>query len=400
MNKKDYLAKRNTLLEEAQNLLNENKVEEYEVKSTEITALDEQFENYAKAQANINALKDITVPEDVKVDAKISATGEETPVDAYGTVEYRKAFMDFCKTGKVDKRLTNLDELTTVSEAAAVIPTTIMAEIIRKMESYGTLFDRVRKLNVPGGLNIPILSLKPVATWISEATPSDRKKVTVNTSVSFTYFGLECKIATSLLAETVTLASFETTIVELGAEAIVKALEISIVKGPGGTQMLGVTVDPRVVVGQHITLTAAEFDDWGAWKKKVFAKIPLGYRAGGSFIMAAGTFEGYIDGMQDANGQPIGRMNYGIADAPQERFGGRQVILVEDDVVTPYDTAAVTDVVAIFMNPKDYVINSNLQMKVYRWLDQDKNEWVDKVIVIVDGKLADTNGVLLIKKGA
>ena len=163
--------------------------------------------------------------------------------------------------------------------------------------------------------------------------------------------------------------------------------------------MLGVTVDTRVAAGQKITLTADEITDWGAWKKKVFAKIPLAYKAGGIFVMGSGTFDGYIDGMQDANGQPIGRVNYGIADAPQYRFGGKEVLEVEEDVIASYDTANSADVIAVFMNPGDYAINSNMQMTMYRWFDHDNNQWVDKAILINDGKLLDAAGVLIIKKG-
>ncbi|MCI1113975.1 phage major capsid protein, partial [Stenotrophomonas maltophilia] len=94
----------------------------------------------------------------------------------------------------------------------------------------------------------------------------------------------------------------------------------------------------------------AAFKDWSEWKKKVFAKMPLAYKAGAVFLMASGTFEGYVDGMVDANGQPIGRVNYGIATGPQERFGGKDVILVEDDVIANYDDAATGDVVAVFCN--------------------------------------------------
>ena len=116
--------------------------------------------------------------------------------------------------------------------------------------------------------------------------------------------------------------------------------------------------------------------------------------------MAAGTFEGYIDGMVDANGQPIGRVNQGITGAPQERFNGREVLLVEDDIVAPYDSASTGDVVAVFCKLSDYCINSNMQMAVYRWMDHDNNQWVDKAILINDGKLLDPNGVMIIKKGA
>ena len=324
---------------------------------------------------------------------------QRADVDPYDTPEYRKAFMTFCKTGVMPTEM-RLDAYTSTTEAAAVIPTTVMSEIVKEMKSYGQIFNRARKMNVKGGVNFPILSLKPTATWITEAAVSDRKQINASTSVSFTYFGLECKVAVSLLAEAVTIPEFESQIIPLVSEAMVKAAEIAMVSGNGTTQPLGITIDSRVPVAQVITLTPAEFSDWGAWKKKVFGKIPLSYRAGGSFIMAAGTFEGYIDGMQDANGQPMARVNYGITDAPQDRFGGREIILVEDDVVKPYDTASTGDVVAIYCKLSDYGVNSNMQMTMYRWLDHDTNQWVDKAIMILDGKLIDAYGVVIVKKGA
>jgi len=321
-------------------------------------------------------------------------------VDKFDTMEYRKAFMDFCRTGKPVGAEYRLNAFTDTTEAAAMIPTTIMNEIIKEMKVHGQLYNRVRKSNIAGGVRVPILSLKPTASRITEAAPSDRKKLTANTYVSFSYLGLECKIATSLLVSTVSVPMFEAQIVPLITEAMVKQMEIEVVKGNGTTEMLGVTVDSRVAVGQSITLSSAEFAQYDAWKKKVFAKIPLAYRSGSVFLMGAGTFDGYIDGMVDANGQPIGRINYGIVNAPEYRFGGREVIEVEEDVIASYDSAGVGDVVAIVLNPDDYCINSNMQMSMYRWLDHDTNQWVDKAILINDGKLLDAAGVLLIKKGA
>jgi HK97 family phage major capsid protein len=308
--------------------------------------------------------------------------------------------MNYCKDGEAIPAEYRSDTFIGVADAAAVIPTTIMNEIIKEMKVYGQIFSRVRKTNITAGVQVPILSLKPVATRITESTVSERKKVTANTYVSFSYYGLECKIATSLLASTVTLPAFEAEMVPLITEAMVKQQEIEIFKGTGSGEMLGITIDTRVPAEQKITLSSADMTDWGAWKKEVFAKIPLAYRAGGVFVMGAGTFEGYVDGMQDANGQPIGRTNYGIADAPQYRFGGKEVVEVEEDVIDSYDNADVGDVIAVYVKLSDYVINSNMQMAMYRWLDHDTNQWVDKAILINDGKLLDTAGILIIKKGA
>jgi HK97 family phage major capsid protein len=321
-------------------------------------------------------------------------------VDKFSTYEYRNAFRDYCLTGRMSPEIKNANVTTTTGDAAAVIPSTILQEVIKKVQSYGQLFAGVRKLSVKGGVAIPIASLKPTATWIGETTPSDRQKADLSKTLSFSYYGLECKISTSLLTDTVTLDMFESILVDLIGEAMTKALDIAIVSGAGTASPLGITKDTRIPSTQIVTLTSAEFAAWESWKKKVFAKMPLSYKGGASFIMASGTFEGYIDGMTDANGQPVGRVNYGITEGPQERFGGKPVIQVEDDVISPYDDAAVGDVVAIYCNLNNYGINSNMQLQMFRYLDQDKNEYVDKAILIADGKLIDPNGVVIIKKGA
>ena len=412
MTRKEYEAQRKVLIDSAQELLNKGDLGGSKEKQAEVMALDDAFELIGKEQANLNALTNniqaVQAPlinmsgiSDMVID-KIERPLIEAPIfeDKYASIEYRRAYMENVLRGTPIPAKFNIDTFTTITEAAALIPTTILEEIIREIKTYGQLYSRVRKLNVKGGVNVPILSLIPTATWITEAVPSSRQNVEMNTSVSFLYYGLECKIATSLLANETTLPSFEGAMVTLIAEAMLKAIDTSIIKGVGTSSPLGVTLDPRVVAGQKITITSGDFATWDAWKKQVFAKIPLSYRAGGSFIMAAGTFEGYIDGMVDANGQPIGRTNYGIAEGSQERFGGKEVILVEDDIVADYDTAGVGDVVGIYMRLSDYAFNSNMQMATYRWLDQDLNQYVNKAILIADGKLLDAKGVLIIKKGA
>ena len=405
LTKEVYIEKRNNLLAEAEEMLNNDDVEGYEAKENEIKELDEKFEKVAKAQANMNALKDKEPKKNnFIVDDEINNKGDEDlkNEDKFASVEYRKAFMNFAKTGKIDEipeKFQNVDEVTTTTDAGAVIPTTIMEEVIDKMEEYGQIFSRVRKTNIKGGVQVPVNSLKPTATWIDETTTSDRQKLDMSDKITFTYFGLECRISVSLLADVTTLSIFENTLTELIVEAMVKAMDKAIISGSGSGAPLGITKDTRVPAENELELNENEIVEWSTWKKKIFAKIPLAYRAGGSFIMAAGTFEGYVDGMTDTNGQPIGRVNYGIANGPQERFGGRGVILVEDDVVAPFDSATAGDVIAVFCKLSDYAINSNMQMTMYRWTDHDNNEKVDKALLVADGKILDPNGVIIVQKG-
>lgn len=320
-------------------------------------------------------------------------------VDPYDTVEYRKAFMEYvCRNVPIPAEL-RADAVTTTADAGAVIPTTILNEIIQNLESYGNVYAAVRKLNVQGGVAIPILSLKPEATWIGETTPSESKKLQASQTVTFSYFGVECKIAQTLLVNVTTLDMFQKLFVPLATEAIVKAVEIAIFKGNGTTQPLGVLNDKRVPEGNVITITPEEMATWGGWHKAVKAKMKKAYR-NGTFFMNQATFDGYIDGMVDENGQPVGRTNYGINGEETYRFMGKAVEPVEDECISAYDDAAEGDVIAVFMKPTDYAINSNLQMTTVKWVDHDTNEVKNKCILICDGKLVDANGVLIIKKGA
>lgn len=340
--------------------------------------------------------------------ATFAAKEERREEDPWNTVEYRKAFMEFAKTGKVTPELRSGDQPTDafagVTDLAAVIPTTILNEVIQELKVRGQVFNRVRKLSVKGGVQVPILSLKPEAKWVGEGSGA-RQKVEAKDSVTFSYHGLEVKVATSLLADTVTLDSFESTLRDLIVEAMVEALDKAIISGDGNSKPLGITKDTRVPSDNIVTLSPSEIGSWAAWKKKVFAKMPLAYKAGAAFYMASGTFESYIDGMVDQNGQPVGRVNYGIANGPQERFGGKEVILVEDDVIAPYDDAngpddsEPGDVIAIYANLNNYAINSNMQLALFRYFDHDTNQWVDKAIMIADGKLLDPNGVVIVRKG-
>ena len=322
--------------------------------------------------------------------------------DVYATEEYRKAFMNFVKRGTPIPEEFRQDAVTTTTDASAVIPTTILNEIIEQKSVYGNLFDEVRHLNIQGGVQIPILSLKPTATWITANTgtkESDLQKIEANTSVSFSYYGLECKVAQTLLSATVSLAAFESQFARLSAEAMRKALDIAIMNGDGSGEPLGITNDIRVPNANKITLSPTDIASWTQWKKKVFAKMAKAYR-NGKFYMSQATFDGYIDGMVDENGQPIGRVNYGIDGDERYRFGGKIVDTVENDVIKAYDDASTGDVIAVFLVPTDYGFNSNMQMTAKKWVDEDTNTIKYKNILIGDGKLIDPYGVLIIKKGA
>ena len=143
--------------------------------------------------------------------------------------------------------------------------------------------------------------------------------------------------------------------------------------------------------------------NWTAWRKKFFAKLPLGYREG-EFIFPLSTVESYLETMADNNNNPIFRqatgltVNDGDAVNPNGSFFGRGISLVEPDILPDFDTASSGDVIGIFWQPEEYAINTNMAFFMTRYLDQERNEWVNKMLTVVDGKVLNPCGYYLITK--
>lgn len=324
---------------------------------------------------------------------------EERCDDVLSSMEYRKAFADYVRTGKfvMEKRA---DEVVTTEEIGKVIPNTIMQEFIKELKVYGNLYNRVRKLNVRGGVEFPIEELIPTVKWITETTVSeDQKAPEMKTSVSFGYHIAEAKIAQSLLSSIVSLEILESEIAKLLAEAFIKEFDRMIVNGSGSGQPTGILNDTRVLPANKLGFTAAEMADWTSFRTKLFAKIPLAYRAGGVLLMTVETWEGHIMTLKDDQNRPLYSETYDpVTGETICRFAGKEVMLVEPDILKDFGTAQNGEAFAIYLKPENYAINSNLQVGFKRYFDEDKNKWVNKGLTILDGKLLDVNGVYILSK--
>ncbi len=309
-----------------------------------------------------------------------------------GGDEYRQQFMDFVLRGRPIQQ--RLDATAGTSDVSAVIPSTIMGRVIEALETYGQIYAKATKVNFRGGVAYPISSLKPTATWVTEASLSDKQKMTISSSITFTYNKLQCRVAVTIEADTVTLDSFESTIANGITRAMVKGLEASMVAGDGTGEMKGFTTE-SIAAGRVASVTAAQIAKYETWAS-IVAKVPQAYRAGSTLIMTQTDWDTYIVGMTDANGQPIVRTTIGIDGYPVERLLGLPVILVEANIDT-FAAAANTDVIGAIVRLEDYVINTNLQMTMKKYFDESTDEWIHKATMIADGKMVDTNGMVLIK---
>lgn len=341
----------------------------------------------------------------------------ETDENPYNSREYRQAFMDYVQRGvaiparlvqRVETYRQSLGEeqragipITTANTGAA-IPFTVINEVINTVRKrYGNLYRKVRKLALPGGVAYPVAALEGTMRWIKESTVSPRQAIGDVEDVTFNYHTAEIRVAQSFLSWVLTIEDFESKIAEVIVTAYLKAMDYAIVRGTGKGMPLGIINDSRVT--NVISMTAAQINNWKAWRKDFFAKLPLGYR-GGEFIFPVSTADAYLETMSDANNNPIFRqatgleINDGDAQNPNGRFFGRDISLVEPDIITDFDTASANDIIGIYWQPEEYGVNENFAFRMERYFDQETNEWVDKAIIVVDGKVLNPNGIWLIKK--
>ena len=391
-----------TLTAEAEQLQDE--VRDAEAKLQEI-----ESEERAAAQA---AEQRDSIPKDAKlvngevkgVFGQKAAEESRSEEDPTGSMEYRKAFMGYVQKGTTIPAdlLKRAGDAISTAETGAAVPITIMNEVINTVRlRYGNLYNKVRKMNVQGGVEFPIGALRASFKWINESTVSPRQKVDPLAKVIFNYHTAEIRLAQSFLSSIVTLSAFDAKLTELIAIAYLEAMDQAIVNGTGNGMPLGILNDARIT--NSISMSAADMNDWTAWRKNFFAKLPLGYRAG-EFIFPLSTVETYLETMADANNNPVFRqatgleVNDGDAQNPNGRFFGREISLVEPDILPDFDSASANDVIGIFWQPDEYAINENFGFTMRRYFDEETNEWVDKALVVVDGKVLNPEGYYLIKK--
>lgn len=418
------IAKKATLSERAQASADVNEVraltEQLDDINAEISETQEELDAIAaeeERQAQLETESRSTVPANATlVNGSVAASygqtvevSQEREADIYDSMEYRKAFMAYAQRGTaIPERFQTRDgAAANTNSLGATIPTTVLNEFINLIRKrYGNLYSKVRKLNIQGAVKVPIAELQATFKWITEDTVSPRQDGgEIKDFVEFSYNMAEIRVSQSLLSSIVTLDLFEREIINVMMIAYMQAMDEGIVKGTGNGQMLGILNDTRVTgqAGHIIEMTAADLSDWTKWRKNFFAKLPLGYRAG-EFIFPLGTVDAYLETMADNNNNPIFRqatgleVNDGDALNPNGRFFGRDISLVEPDIIADFDTAGVGDVIGIYWQPEEYAINTNMAFGMRRWFDEDRNEWVNKMLTVVDGKVLNPRGYYIFKK--
>lgn len=334
-----------------------------------------------------------------------------TGVEARKSMEYRKAFMEYVQKG------THADVLQTSQRAAigvaqdlgVLLPETIVQTVIEELKGkYGQLYNKVSKWNFQGGVKVPVGSFGATFKRITETTVSDRQKAGAVTGyIQFTYNIGEIRIARTLLQEVLSVEVFEEKVANVIVEAYVKAMDEEIMTGvAGNNQCEGILTEAaktnsRIAADHIIEFTDAEMKDWKEWQKKLFAIIPLEMRGESpEFVMTPNTYEANIKTLVDDNNRPVYSETYNPVDgAETARFKGREVTFVEDDILKSFNDAANDEFFGMYWVPeKAYAINTNMQFEMIHYFDQETNQYVDKALVINDGKVLDPKYLYLLKK--
>lgn len=399
----DMVEFRNGMLDKAEEYLNAGEMEQYNAQMEDVETFDNEYKTYKEAQANMAALRGVPSMRNV-----LSEQGRQSVIDAMNTAAqneqdnraYRMAFMNFVLNGTaIPAEFRNSDEYTTTSDVSAVIPNTILDRIVEKMETTGTILNKVTRTYFKGGVTVPTSAAKPVAKWTTERGTTDKQKKTVS-SVTFSYHKLKCVVAVSLTVETVTLEVFERTMSNNIAEAMVKALETAIIAGEGGekNQPKGILLE-AAPAGQNLDIATAknvEYTDLATAE----GMLPSAYEEA-EWYMTKKTYFNSIVGMLDNNKQPICRTSVGLDGKPQYRILGRPVNFVSSEVMSDYAATVSKDTIIAFMfRMKDYMLNNNMNIKVSHYEDHDTDDKMTKAVMLADGKVIDNNSLVTVTKKA
>ena len=304
-------------------------------------------------------------------------------------LQYRKAFMNYVLKGEAIPAEVRADANTVLADVGAVIPTTVLNKIVEKLANAGMILPLVTRTAYKGGLSIPTSAVKPVATWVAEGAGSDKQKKATG-QVTFAYHKLRCAVSCSLEVDTMAISAFESALIQNISEAMVKAIEQAIISGTGTGQPKGVLKETPAT-GQAITATPSY-----ASLCEAEGALPQTYENGAVWVMTKKSFM-QIVALVDADGQPIGRINYGIGSVPERFILGRKVVLCD---YLPSFAAGLTvgEVWAFLFNFEDYVLNTNYTMGVKKYEDNETDDIVTKAIMLIDGKVLDTGSLVTLKK--
>lgn len=318
MNREKYLKTRAAMLEEAQNLINQGKIEEAVAKRKEIEKLDADFEEASKEQANLDALNKeddkVTDMKNLSVDEgglkPVDNTAEKLNQANYETV--------FAKVA-LQRDLTN-DEINLYNEmnpenvythnttnTEIVIPETVVGGIIDKMKELHPILADVTATNIKGTVKY----VKRTAISAGDADYYDEATVTADEENKFgelTLGGKELSKAVTVTwkLQAMAVADFIPFIQRELAERMGSAKAKAFVRGKGDAKYPQGVI--TAIEAEESTPQKVAYKADGLTYKDItaaMAKIKSGYVSGSKIYANNATIWGSLANLLDGQGRPL-----------------------------------------------------------------------------------------------
>lgn len=349
----------------------EAKLAELDEEKEEAVAEEPQAEEKEEAQE-----ERAVMPEGLELrNANVIASFGGNDTMENNNLEYRNAFMEYVLRGTAIPM--ELRESANTNNAASVIPTQLVNQIIEKFDNVGMILPLITKTSYAAGVEVPTSTVKPVASWVAEGAGSNRQGKTTG-KIVFAYYKLRCEISMSMEVGAMALAAFEAKFVENVAKAMTYAIEDAVINGNGVGQPKGILKEAGVALETAGALAYADLCE-------VEGNIPVEYEVGAKYCMNKKTFAKVL-AMTDQQGQPIARVNYGIGGTPERTILGRDVVIspyVADDKLFAFDFA-------------DYILNTVYDMGISKKQDWDTEDLLTKAVMSVDGKAVDAGSLVVL----
>lgn len=253
--------------------------------------------------------------------------------DTHDTPEYRSAFYKSLlgkeltdgetramQAAQAEKRA---DAFNTLSNSAAVVPTTTLNEVVKQARGVNGLYNEIRLFSVPNNLSVPVGTPTDAAAWHTEGAAVERKNLTT-AAVTFTGRELIKVLSMSAAVKRMDISAFERYLTDELKSCIADAIGAAIVNGTGDGQPTGILSGITWDAGNSISTAALTADNLLA----AVALLPAGYAGGAKFAMSTATLFGTVYPLKD------GENRYFFTDP--ERGGVRRLfgfeIVLDDNI--------------------------------------------------------------------
>lgn len=248
------------------------------------------------------------------------ASFEAVKGDVLDSKEYRSAFfktllgqeLTQIEKAAYDRAVSEkrADAFTTSSNAAAVIPTQTLNEVISKARTMGGIMSVARGFNIPAKISVPVGTPTTAAEWHTEGAAVESEEFDI-AEVSFDAYEIIKIFSISAKVKRMSVAAFEGYLTDELAACVMATLANGLVNGTGSNQGTGLLSTGQITNTVEYTTAVAYAD-----VVKTVAALKRGYANGAAWAMSNATLYNQFYGLVDSNNRPIF-----IADPKSEEIG-------------------------------------------------------------------------------